>query len=156
MRHWLMKSEPTSFSWDDLWKAPARTTSWDGVRNYTARNFLREMRAGDGVFFYHSSAEPTAIMGVAEVAREAYPDETQFDRKDSHFDPKATRESPTWSMVDIRARQPFVKPVTLTELRATKALEKMELLRKGSRLSVQPVSPEEWAVVCKMGGVKPA
>jgi predicted RNA-binding protein with PUA-like domain len=153
MRHWLIKSEPTSFSWDDLWKARDRTTSWEGVRNYTARNFLRDMRKGDLVFFYHSSADPTAVMGVAEVAREAYPDPTQFDAKDSHFDAKSNRDEPAWSTVDVRGRQPFTKPVTLQELRATKGLEKMELLRKGNRLSVMPVSPEEWKVVCKMGGV---
>jgi predicted RNA-binding protein with PUA-like domain len=153
MRHWLMKSEPSSFSWDDLWRAPKRTTHWDGVRNYQARNFMREMRVGDLVFFYHSSAEPNAIMGVAEVAREAYADPTQFDANDDHYDPKATPDSPTWMMVDIRAREPFAAPVTLAELRATKGLEKMELLRKGNRLSVTPVSPSEWATVSKLGGV---
>jgi predicted RNA-binding protein with PUA-like domain len=151
MRHWLMKSEPSAFSWDDLWKAPNRTSSWDGVRNYQARNFMREMRIGDLVFFYHSSADPNAIIGVAEVVREAYPDPTQFDSADDHYDSKSKRESPTWVMVDVRAREPFARPVTLTELRAAKGLEKMELLRKGSRLSVTPVSPAEWAVVSELG-----
>ena len=150
MRHWLIKSEPSSFSWDDLWKLPKRTTSWEGVRNYQARNFLREMRAGDLAFFYHSSAEPNAIIGVAEIVREAYPDPTQFDVADSHYDPKSKRDAPTWSTVDVRAREPLARPVTLTELRAAKGLEKMELLRKGSRLSVTPVSPAEWDVVCKL------
>ena len=153
MRHWLIKSEPSSFSWDDLWKLPDRTTRWDGVRNYQARNFMRDMRAGDLAFFYHSSAEPNAIIGVVEVVREAYPDPTQFDAADGHYDPKSTRESPTWMMVDFRAREPLARPVTLAELRTAKGLEKMELLRKGSRLSVTPVSPAEWAVVCKLGGL---
>jgi predicted RNA-binding protein with PUA-like domain len=150
MRHWLIKSEPSSFSWDDLWKLPKRTTSWEGVRNYQARNFLRDMRVGDLAFFYHSSAEPNAIIGVAEIVREAYPDPTQFDVADSHYDPKSKREAPMWSTVDVRAREPLARPVTLTELRAAKGLEKMELLRKGSRLSVTPVSAAEWAVVCKL------
>jgi predicted RNA-binding protein with PUA-like domain len=150
MRHWLIKSEPTSFSWDDLWKLPERTTSWEGVRNHQARNFLREMRVGDLAFFYHSSAEPNAIIGIAEIVREAYPDPTQFDAKDDHHDPKSTRESPTWMTVDVRAREPLARPVALAELRTARGLDKMELLRKGSRLSVTPVSPAEWAVVCKL------
>ena len=150
MRHWLIKSEPSSFSWDDLWKLPKRTTSWEGVRNYQARNFLREMRVGDLAFFYHSSAEPNAIIGVAEVVREAYPDPTQFDASDDHHDPKSKRDEPTWSTVDVRAREPLARAVTLAELRTAKGLEKMELLRKGSRLSVTPVSPAEWAVVLKL------
>ena len=153
MRHWLIKSEPGAFSWDDLSKAPQRTTAWDGVRNYAARNFMRDMRVGDLVFFCHSNTEPNAIMGVAEVVREAYPDHTQFDAKDEHFDPKAKRESPTWMMVDVRARDAFAMPVTLPQLRAAKGLGKMELLRKGSRLSVMPVSPAEWKVVCALGGI---
>jgi predicted RNA-binding protein with PUA-like domain len=153
MRHWLIKSEPSSFSWDDLWKLPTRTTSWEGVRNYQARNFLRDMRIGDLAFFYHSSAEPNAIIGVAEIVREAYPDPTQFDTADDHHDPKSKRDAPTWVTVDVRAREPLARPVTLAELRTAKGLEKMELLRKGSRLSVTPVSPAEWAVVCKIGGL---
>ena len=155
MRHWLLKTEPGAFSWDDLMKAPDRTSSWDGVRNYAARNFMREMRKGDLAFFYHSSTDPSAIIGIAEIVREAYPDPTQFDAKDDHFDPKSKRDEPTWSMVDVRARQALPKPLTLAELRGAKGLEKMELLRKGSRLSVMPVSPEEWKVVCRMAGVSP-
>jgi predicted RNA-binding protein with PUA-like domain len=150
MRHWLIKSEPSSFSWDDLWKLLNRTTSWEGVRNYQARNFLRDMRIGDLAFFYHSSAEPNAIIGIAEIVREAYPDPTQFDAADSHHDPKSKREAPLWSTVDVRAREPLARPVTLAELRTAKGLEKMELLRKGSRLSVTPVSPAEWDVVRKL------
>ena len=150
MRHWLIKSEPSSFSWDDLWKLPTRTTSWEGVRNYQARNFLREMRLGDLAFFYHSSAEPNAIIGVVEVVREGYPDPTQFDAGDGHYDSKSKRDEPTWTTVDVRGREPLARPVTLAELRAAKGLDKMELLRKGSRLSVTPVSPAEWAVVNKL------
>ena len=146
-RRWLVKSEPETFSWDDLWKSPKRTTSWEGVRNYQARNLLREMRKGDLVFFYHSSTDPTAIVGVCEVAREAYPDHTQFDRKSHYYDPKSTGEEPRWFMVDLRARERLPRPVTLAELRTTKGLERMTLLQKGSRLSVQPVADDEWQVI---------
>ncbi|MFL5562515.1 MAG: EVE domain-containing protein [Gemmatimonadaceae bacterium] len=153
MKYWLVKSEPSSFSWDDLWQSPKRTTSWEGVRNYQARNFLREMKRGDRVLFYHSSAEPNAIVGIAEVAREAYPDETQFDRKHEMYDPKSTRDDPRWSTIDLRAVRAFPRPVTLTELRAVPALATMTLLQKGSRLSVSAVTPEEWRAVTALAGV---
>ena len=156
MKYWLVKSEPTSFSFADLEKAPKRTTSWEGVRNYAARNFLRAMKRGDRVFYYHSNAEPNAIVGIAEVAREAYPDESQFDATSEMFDAKSTRESPTWSTVDLRAVRAFPRPVTLTELRGVPGLEKMELLRKGSRLSVSPVTADEWRVVTRLAGVSDA
>lgn len=156
MRHWLVKSEPSSFSFDDLWRSPKRTTSWEGVRNYQARNFLREMKRGDRVLFYHSSAEPNAIVGICEVAREAYPDESQFDRKSEMRDPKSTRESPTWSTVDLKAIRALPRPLTLAELRATPGLAKMELLRKGSRLSVTPVTADEWRIVSALAGVSDA
>ena len=156
MKYWLVKSEPSSFSWDDLWKAPKRTTSWEGVRNYQARNFLREMKRGDRVFFYHSSAEPNAIVGIAEVAREAYPDELQFDRRSGMYDAKSNRDDPRWSTVDLKAVRAFAKPVALTELRGIPGLEKMELLRKGSRLSVTAVSEAEWRIVSALGGVSSA
>lgn len=149
---WLVKSEPESFSWDDLWRAPDRTTCWDGVRNYAARNFMRDgMKKGDLVLFYHSSVDPPAVMGIAEVAREAYPDHTAFDPADSHYDPKSRPDAPAWMMVDIRAREAFRRPVTLEELRGVRGLEKMELLRRGSRLSVQPVSAREFEIVRKLG-----
>jgi predicted RNA-binding protein with PUA-like domain len=151
-RHWLVKSEPDTFSFDDLLASPKRTTGWDGVRNYQARNFMRDgMQRGDLVFFYHSSTEPTAIVGVAEVAREAYPDPTALDPKHPHFDPKSRADAPAWMMVDLRAVEPFARPVTLAELKGTKGLERMVLLQKGSRLSVQPVSPEEWDIVYALG-----
>ncbi len=153
-RYWLVKSEPDSFSFDDLLAGPDRTTHWDGVRNFQARNFMRDdMKRGDLVFFYHSSADPTAIVGTAEVVRDGYPDQTAFDPKDSHYDPKSKKDEPTWFMVDLRARDRFPKPVTLAELRAVKGLEKMVLLQKGSRLSVQPVTEGEWEIVCRLAGV---
>ena len=154
-RYWLVKSEPDSFSFDDLLASPNRTTSWDGVRNFQARNSMRDaMKLGDLVFFYHSSTDPAAIVGIAEVVRESYPDHTAFDRKDSHYDPKSKPEAPTWMMVDLRAREALPKPITLSELRGVKGLERMVLLQKGSRLSVQPVTPKEWEIVCRLAGVK--
>ena len=156
MSYWLVKSEPTSFSFADLEKSPKRTTSWEGVRNYAARNFLRAMKKGDRVFFYHSNAEPNAIVGTCEVVREAYPDESQFDRKSEMHDPKSTRELPTWSTVDLKAVRALPRPVTLTAMRGVAGLEKMELLRKGSRLSVMPVTAGEWQVVCELAGVDDA
>ena len=154
-RYWLVKSEPDTFSFDDLLARPGRTTCWDGVRNFQARNFMRdEMKQGDLVFFYHSSTDPAAIVGIAEVAREAYPDDTAFDAKDPHYDPKSKRDAPTWVMVDLRAREALPKPLTLAELRGIKGLEKMVLLQKGSRLSVQPVTKQEWEIVCRAAGVK--
>ena len=153
MNYWLIKSEPTVFSFSDLQRTTGSTTSWEGIRNYQARNFLRAMRLGDRAFYYHSNAEPNAIVGVVEVAREAYPDPTQFDKKSEYYDPRSKREDPLWSMVDVRALEPFARPVTLAELRGTAGLEKMEILRRGSRLSVTPVSAEEWRIVCALGGV---
>jgi len=152
--YWLVKTDAESFSWDDLWRAPKRTTRWDGVRNYQARNTLRDgMKQGDLVFFYHSGGEPSAIMGVCEVAREGYADPTAFDKKDSHFDPKSDPKAPTWIAVDLRAVAPLKRPLGLPELRGVKGLEKMELLRKGSRLSVMPVTEREWGIVAALGGV---
>jgi predicted RNA-binding protein with PUA-like domain len=154
-RHWLVKSEPDVFSFDDLLASPDRTTCWDGVRNYQARNSMRDdMKKGDLVFFYHSSAEPTAIVGIAEVVRESYPDHTALDPHDPHFDPKSDASAPTWMMVDIRAKKRLAKPLVLSDLRGVAGLEKMVLLQKGSRLSVQPVTPEEWEIVCRLGGVQ--
>ena len=147
-----MKSEPDVFSFDDLMARPARTTHWDGVRNYQARNTMRDdMKKGDFVFFYHSSADPTAIIGVAEVVREGYPDASALDANDSHFDPKSKKESPTWFMVDLKGVKKFKRPITLAELKGVKGLEKMTLLQKGSRLSVQPVSPNEWDIIYALG-----
>lgn len=147
-RYWLVKSEPDVFSFDDLLKAPKKTTHWDGVRNYQARNTMRDdMKKGDGVFFYHSSADPTGIVGICEVVREAYPDHTAFDSKDPHFDPKSKKDAPTWYMVDLKAVRKLPRLITLAELKDVKGLEKMVLLQRGSRLSVQPVTAKEWELV---------
>lgn len=156
MKYWLIKSEPESFSIDDLAKSPKKTTCWDGVRNYQARNFMRTMEIGDQVFFYHSSADPPCIVGIAEVVRKAYPDSTALDPNDHHYDPKATPSNPIWEMVDIKLARKFEMPVTLDDLRDTAGLEKMELLRRGSRLSVQPVSAGEWKIVNKIAEKKSA
>lgn len=155
MNHWLLKSEADVFSFDDLLKAPKKTTCWDGVRNYQARNTLRDlMKKGDRCFYYHSNSEPTGIAGICEVVREGYPDHTAFDPKDDHFDEKSKPESPTWIMVDVKAVQKFPRVITLAELKGVKGLEKMALLQKGSRLSVQPVTAKEWATICALAGVE--
>jgi predicted RNA-binding protein with PUA-like domain len=157
MKHWLLKSEPEAFSWDDLERAPKKTTHWDGVRNYQARNMLRdEMKKGDLCFFYHSSADPTGIAGICEVVREGYPDPSAFDPKDDmHFDPKSKKEAPTWFMVDVKAVRRFPRIITLAELKGVKSLEKMVLLQRGSRLSVQPGAAKEWETICALAGVNP-
>ena len=154
---WLVKSEPDCFSIHDLAKSPAKTTCWSGVRNYQARNFMRDqMHVGDGVLFYHSGANPPAIAGTAIVAREAYPDSTARDPKDDHYDPASTAENPIWLMVDIKLDEIFDRPIQLDQLRGVKGLEKMELLRKGSRLSVQPVTAKEFELVLSLAHRKVA
>lgn len=151
---WLFKSEPESFSIDDLAKAPKQTTFWDGVRNYQARNFLRDsIQVGDGVLFYHSNSDPLAIVGSCRVVRAGYPDHTAFDKSDPHYDPKSKADAPTWYMVDVRLVKEFTRPVTREELLKMPALKKMVLLQRGSRLSVQPVTAEEWEAVHKLAGV---
>lgn len=153
-RHWLVKSEPDSFGFDDLWNAPDRTTCWDGVRNYQARNFMRdEMRAGDLVLFYHSSAEPAGVAGTARVVRAGYPDHTAFDQGDSHFDPKSRAEAPTWFMVDVQAVERFPRFVPLAALRAAPEAATMQVLRPGNRLSVTPVTAREFAAVRALAGL---
>lgn len=150
MRYWLVKTEPGAFSIDDLSRASRQTTCWDGVRNYQARNFMRSMELGDQVFFYHSNADPSCLVGIAEVVKKAYPDPTALDPNDHHYDPKATPANPIWEMVDLRLVRKFVYPIILDELRPIAGLEKMELLRRGSRLSVQPVTPREWKIILKL------
>ena len=152
-QYWLVKTEPTTFSFDDLLASPKRTSHWDGVRNYAARNHLRAMKTGDLVLVYHSSVVPSAIVGVAEVVREAYPDPTALDPKDPHFDPKSKADDPTWVMVDLRAIEPLKRPVTLEEVKKTKGLDKMALVRLG-RLSVQPVTPAEYEIVRKLASAQ--
>lgn len=149
-RHWLLKTEPTSFSFDDLWNAPSRTTFWDGIRNYQSRNTMRDdIKPGDLAFIYHSSCDPTGIVGIAEVVRGGYPDHTAFDPDDPHFDPKSKPELPAWYMVDVRAAERYVEIITLDELRRVTGLETMVLLQRGSRLSVQPVTGEEWDIITR-------
>jgi len=151
-RYWLAKSEPGVFSFDDLLARPDRTTFWDGVRNYTARNFMRHgMKLGDQVLFYHSNAEPSAIVGLCEVVREGYPDPTALDPNDPHFDPGSDPNDPSWFMVDVRAIRALPRSLSLQELRGRKELAGMALLRIG-RLSVSPVRPAEWDVIMTMAG----
>lgn len=148
MAYWLFKSEPSCYCFADLLAAPDRTTGWDGVRNFQARNFLRdEIQVGDGVLFYHSSADPPAIAGVAEVVRAGHPDPTAFDPKADHYDPKSDPARPVWYQVSIRAVRAIEPPLDLPLLRTVPALQEMELLRKGSRLSIQPVTAAEWDAV---------
>jgi predicted RNA-binding protein with PUA-like domain len=149
-RYWLVKSEPSVFSFDDLLRAPNRTTYWDGVRNFAARNFLRDgMRLGDRVFFYHSMADAQVIAGICEVVRESYADFTALDPKHEHFDEESNPDAPTWFMVDVRAVAQFTRPVTLPEIKARKELADMALIRIG-RLSVTPVRPMEWETIVEM------
>jgi len=150
-RYWLVKSEPSVFSFDNLMAAKNRTTHWDGVRNFAARNFMRDgMKLGDQVFYYHSSVDPQAIVGVCEVSREAYPDSSAFDPKHHSYDADSDPNDPTWYMVDLRAVEPLARPVTLSEIKAKPELSQMALLRIG-RLSVTPVTAAEWEVIRAMG-----
>lgn len=146
-RYWLMKSEPDAFSIRDLIKSKNQTSPWDGVRNFQARNFMRdEMKNGDGVLFYHSSVSPPGIAGEAVIAREGYPDHTAFDRKNIHYDPKSKPDHPTWYMVDVKFVRECSELIPLDKLRTIPELKEMVLL-KASRLSVQPVTEKEWRVI---------
>jgi predicted RNA-binding protein with PUA-like domain len=150
MQYWLMKTEPGVFSIDDLARAPRSTASWDGVRNFQARNMLRDqMKKGDQVFMYYSSTEVPGIVGVMEVTKEGYPDATAFDKKHDHYDPESDPQNPRWYMVDVRLKERFERIITLVELRkhAAKELKGMVLLRPGNRLSVTPVAPEHWKFI---------
>ena len=147
MKYWLMKSEPDVFGVEHLAGAPRRTTAWEGVRNYQARNMLRDdFRKGDLAFFYHSSCEVPGVAGIVKVVREAYPDPTQFDRRSEYYDAKSTREAPRWFCVDVRLEQRIEPVITLPELRehSSGALREMVILKRGNRLSVTPVSAAEW------------
>jgi predicted RNA-binding protein with PUA-like domain len=149
-RYWLVKSEPGVFSFGDLLRIHNKTTHWNGVRNFAARNFMKDgMKLGDRVLFYHSGGDAPAIVGICEVVREAYPDDTAFDPASEGYDPHSSKDSPTWYMVDVRAVAQFTRPVTLAELKRRKELEGMALLRIG-RLSVTPVSATEWETICRM------
>ena len=147
MRYWLMKSEPDEVSFDDVIKAPEQTVAWFGVRNYQARNFMRDaMSVGDGVLFYHSSCAVPGVAGIAEVASTPYPDASQFDPASHDHDPKATQENPRWISVDVRAVEAG-RYLPLTEMRTIPALDDMVLLQKGSRLSISPVTPGQWNAI---------
>lgn len=151
MRYWLMKTEPETFSIDDLAAAPNGTDHWDGIRNYQARNYMRdEMGVGDRVLIHHSSTNPPAVVGTARIAREAYPDHTAHDPDSPYFDPKSTPESPRWVMVDVQFERKFAAPLTMAELREAPELDGMLLLKKGQRLSIQPVEPHHFEAVLRL------
>ncbi len=150
-RYWLFKSEPTAYSFADLMNEPDQTAEWDGVRNYQARNFLRdEIKKGDGVLFYHSSADPTAVIGTALVVRSGYPDHTAWDPGSDHPDPKSTPDNPRWFMVDIKGEAELPHPVTLAAVKANPVLRNISLLTR-PRISVHPITPDEWRIILEMG-----
>jgi predicted RNA-binding protein with PUA-like domain len=154
-QHWLFKTDPDSFAFDDLWRAPRRTSAWDGVRNHQARNSLRDsVRVGDLVLVYHSSADPTGVAGVARIASAPRPDASQFDPKDEHFDAKSRRDAPTWVEVDVQALARCKRFVTLAELRAEPRLAGLLVLKPGQRLSIQPVEAADFAVVLELAGLR--
>lgn len=157
MNYWLMKSEPESFSIDALARAPRKTTSWDGVRNYQARNMLRdEMKRGDRAFFYHSNCDEPGIVGIVEIVREGYPDHTAFDPEDHHFDPQSDPDAPRWYMVDVKLVEKFPRVVSLRELKlhADGRLSGLRLLARGNRLSVMPVSAPQWKFITSLSQAK--
>jgi len=145
MNYWLMKSEPSTFGIDDLKNRPQQTEPWDGVRNYQARNFMRDgMKKGDRVFFYHSNCAEPGIVGIMTVASEPYPDPTAFDPEDDHYDPKSDPDNPRWYLVDVKYKRKLKRTITLQELKQHEALAGMKLLQKGNRLSIMPVTKEQW------------
>ncbi|MCA8996940.1 MAG: EVE domain-containing protein [Planctomycetaceae bacterium] len=154
-QYWLFKSEADCYSIAHLAQETSQTTFWDGVRNYQARNMLRDdVQVGDRVFFYHSNSKPLAIVGTCEVVKAGYPDHTAFDKSEKHYDEKSDPENPTWFMVDIQLVQQFPEPVTRDTLKEQADLANMMVLQKGSRLSIQPVTEQEWKAVHKLAGVK--
>lgn len=151
MAYWLFKSEPEEFSLDDLYASPKRTAMWDGVRNYQARNMMRDqMRVGDEGFFYHSNCKVPGIVGIVEVVKGGYPDPTAFDPEDKHYDPKSDPEDPRWYCVDVKYRRRLGRVIPLTELKANPALREMALVRRGNRLSVMPVDDDAWRAILEM------
>lgn len=151
MNYWLLKSEPEAFSIDDLINKPSQTEHWDGVRNYQARNMLRDqMQQGDFAFFYHSNCQPPGIVGVVEIVRPGYPDITALDPQSKYYDPRSTKEQPRWYMVDVQFRQKFPRLLSLNELKQQPKLAEMLLLRKGSRLSIMPVTKAEWQTILSL------
>ena len=151
MNYWLFKSEPSTFSIDDLEQKPSQTAPWDGVRNYQVRNFLRDnIHPGDKAFFYHSSCEVPGIVGIMEVVSEGYPDPTAWNPKSHYFDSKSTRENPRWYMVDVRLKKKFKRIISLQEIKKHPTLSKMRITRKGNRLSITPVTETEWQAVLEL------
>ena len=154
-KYWLMKTEPSAFSIQDLANSKKQTTHWDGVRNYQARNFMRDdMKVGDRVLIYHSNAKPPGVAGTAIVSKESYPDHTAWDKNDKHFDPKTDKDNPRWFMVDVKLDEIFDEEIGLPTLKETSALKDMVLLQKGSRLSIQPVKKKEFDTILKMAKAK--
>lgn len=153
MAYWLLKSEPETFGIDHLYRCAKKTDHWDGVRNYQARNFMRdEMKKGDLAFFYHSNCKEPGIVGIVEVVKEAYPDHTAFDPESKYYDPKSQPGNPRWFMVDVKYKEKFDKVVALTEMKNHPLLEEMLILRKGNRLSITPVSQKHWNYILKLAG----
>ena len=150
MSYWLMKSEPDVFSIDDLKNRPKQTEHWDGVRNFQARNFMREMKKGDLAFFYHSSCPEPGVAGIIEIAREAYADDSSWNPKSKYYDARSKPEKPYWYMVDVRFQRKLKQLIPLAALRANPALKDMRLLARGNRLSILPVTPAEWKAILKM------
>ena len=151
-KYWLIKSEPSVFSIEDLKKSKNQTTFWDGVRNYQARNFLRDdMKKGERVLFYYSNTDPNAVVGICEVVKEGYADHTQFDPENKHFFPSADPQNPIWFMVDVKFVKKFKRPVTLQEIKENSKLQNMKLIKRGNRLSVMPVEKAEFDEIVKMG-----
>jgi len=148
MAYWLMKSEPETFSIDDLEKI--KTEPWDGVRNYQARNFMKTMKKKDFVFFYHSNCTPPGIVGIAEVSKEAHPDHTSFDKNSEYYDPKSTLENPRWFMVEVKFKEKFKNIISLDQLKEEKKLQNLALVKKGNRLSVMPITEEEWKTILEL------
>ena len=156
MNYWLMKSEPNVFGIHDLCLRPKQTEHWDGVRNYQARNMMRDaMKLGDLVFFYHSNCEPPGIVGIMEIVTEGYPDDTAFDPDNIHFDPKSDPAQPRWMMVDVKHVKTFARTISLKELKQYSELQDMVLLRRGNRLSIMPVSRAEWQFISSLENVEP-
>lgn len=148
--YWLLKSEPSTFSIEDLAKRPGKRDSWDGVRNYQARNYLRDMKRGDLAFFYHSSAKETGIAGIVRIVAEAYPDPTAFDRRSDHYDPKGDPSRPVWYMVDVKLERRMRRFIPLAKLKARQELADMILLRRGNRLSVMPIAEKHWHAILRL------
>ena len=154
MNYWLFKSEPDAFSIDDLAAKPNQTEHWDGIRNYQARNFLRdEVKVGDQLFFYHSSCAEVGIAGLAEIVKEAYPDPSQFNPESKYFDPKASPDNPRWVMVDVKLKQKFAKVLPLAKIKNMPEINEIGLVKKGHRLSIMPVSEKEFSLLLKAAGV---